>query len=53
MIAPNSYPTHFAIPDTTQTSFRDDNALLQGCVATRSDFAHSALEFAFNSIKSG
>ncbi len=35
--------TPFAIPDTTQASFRDDEALPQDCVATDPDFAHSAL----------
>jgi len=33
----------FLIPDTTQASFRDDMALPHDCVATDSDFAHSAL----------
>ena len=34
----------FAIPDTTQASFRDDEAPPQDCAATDSGFAHSALD---------
>ena len=33
--------TPFPIPDTTQASFRDDEALPQDCAATDSDLAHS------------
>ena len=40
---PLQIETPFAIPDTTQAPFRDDEGLLQDCVATDSHFAHSAL----------
>src|SRR5271166_4312018 len=40
---PLQIETPFAIPDTTQAPFRDGDVLPQDCVATDSDFAHSAL----------
>jgi hypothetical protein len=39
---PLQIETSFAIPDTTQASFRDDKALPQDCVATDPNFPHFA-----------
>jgi integrase/recombinase XerC len=48
---PSQIETPFAIPDTTQASFRDDRALPEDRVATDSDFAHCALNVAAADVR--